>query len=73
MGNRNSNGKFPNVVIDKTNNFAAIKLKDGIESLSYLKDGVLFSEDSSGNIIEIQILDLTSLAPHDESSTSSNA
>ena len=63
MGNRDSDDKFPIIVVDKNNNFASIKLKEGTETVSYLKNGVLFSEDDSGNIIEIQILDLTSFLP----------
>jgi hypothetical protein len=39
--------------------FAAIKLAPGIEAKSYLKDGVLFSEDAKGRIIELQILNLS--------------
>ena len=61
MGNRNGNGKFPHVVIDKENNFASIKLREGIEALSYVRDGIIFSEDSEGNIIEIQILNAGNL------------
>jgi len=61
MVNNNNHDKFPKVLIDKDNDFASIKLKDGIEAKSYLKDGMLFSEDKSGNIIEIQILNLRDL------------
>ncbi len=61
MDHSNSHGKFPHVVIDKENNFTSIKLKEGIETLSYIRDGVLFSEDSDGNIIEIQILSIEGL------------
>ena len=47
---------FPKVVIDLDNNFASIRLNEGIESKSYEKDGFVFSEDSKGKILEIQIL-----------------
>jgi hypothetical protein len=36
---------FPKVFIDSESDFASIKIAPGIEARSYLKDGVLFSED----------------------------
>lgn len=39
--------------------FACIKLAPGIEAKSYLKDGVLFSEDAQGRVIELQILNVS--------------
>lgn len=59
---RKANAKdleFPFVSIDNDADFAAIKLAPGIEAKSYLKDGVLFSEDAKGRIIELQILNLS--------------
>jgi len=34
-------------------------LAPGIEEKSYEKDGILFSEDKSGRIIEIQVLNVS--------------
>ena len=51
--------KFPQVYFDKDSDFAAIKLAPGIEEKSYEKDGILFSEDKSGRIIEIQVLNVS--------------
>ena len=51
--------QFPFVSIDKDSDFAAIKLAAGIEAKSYLKDGVLFSEDAKGRVIELQILNVS--------------
>ena len=50
--------EFPMVSVDSGTGFAAIKLAPGIEAKSYLKDGVLFSEDANGRVIELQILDV---------------
>lgn len=52
----------PKIFIDAKNDFASIKIKDGIESKSYEKDGFIFCEDKDGNVIEIQILNLADLA-----------
>jgi len=51
--------QFPVVSIDKDADFASIKLAPGIEARSYLKDGVLFSEDAKGRVIELQIVNLS--------------
>ena len=51
--------QFPVVLIDKDSDFASIKLAPGIEAKSYLKDGVLFSEDAKGRVIELQILNVS--------------
>lgn len=51
--------QFPIVSIDSDADFASIKLASGIEAKSYLKDGILFSEDAKGRIIELQILNLS--------------
>ncbi len=53
--------ELPDVAIDIENDFASIRIKSGIESKSYEKDGFVFSEDDQGNIIEIQILNLSQL------------
>jgi hypothetical protein len=51
--------EFPVVSIDQDADFASIKLAPGIEAKSYLKDGVLFSEDAKGRVIELQILNVS--------------
>ena len=68
MGRNNSHDKlsnkvttFPQVFIDKENDFAAIKIAKGIEHKSYEQDGFIFCEDKSGRIIEIQVLNLSKL------------
>lgn len=43
-------------MVDKDNNFLSIKLKAGIETKSYSKKGILFSENEEGEIIELQVL-----------------
>ncbi|MBF0360911.1 MAG: hypothetical protein HQK49_07860 [Oligoflexia bacterium] len=53
--------EFPRIHLDKMADFASIKLKNGIEAKSYIKDGFIFCEDKSGKIIEIQILNLSKL------------
>jgi hypothetical protein len=58
--NRGSkSSRFPIVAIDKDSDFASIKLAPGIEAKTYLKDGVLFSEDAEGHVIEVQIINLS--------------
>jgi hypothetical protein len=51
--------EFPIVSIDEDSDFASIKLAPGIEAQSYLKDGILFSENAKGHVIELQILNLS--------------
>ena len=58
MVDNNDHDKFPKVLIDKKNDFASIQLKSGVEKKSYLKNGIIFSEDKNGNFIEVQILNL---------------
>jgi hypothetical protein len=53
--------KTPEIFFDMENDFASIRIAPGIESKSYEKGGFLFSEDSKGRVIEIQILNLSSL------------
>jgi len=53
---------MPKIFFDKDNDFASIRLTDGIEAKSYEKDSFIFLEDSKGKIIEIQILNLSRLA-----------
>ena len=47
---------YPKIVVDKDNNFLSIKLKAGVEVKSYLKKGVLFSENEKGEVIELQVV-----------------
>ncbi len=53
--------KFPQVYIDKDADFASIKIAAGNEAKSYMKDGFIFCENSKGQIIEIQVLNLSLL------------
>lgn len=53
---------LPKVTIDSDADFASIKIADGVEKKSYMKNGMIFCEDEKGRIIEIQILNLSSLA-----------
>ncbi|HXH29439.1 MAG TPA: hypothetical protein VNJ01_01380 [Bacteriovoracaceae bacterium] len=55
------NTKLPQVFVDKDADFASIKIAEGIEAKSYMKDGFVFSEDKKGNIIEVQILNLSEI------------
>ena len=52
---------LPKIHVDKENNFISIKIADGIENKSYEKDGFIFCEDKSGQVIEVQILNLNNL------------
>lgn len=59
--NKKSLNDYPVVYIDKGADFASIKLAPGVESRSYVKDGVVVCEDQKGRIIEIQLLNLKAL------------
>ena len=52
---------YPDVYIDRDADFASIKIAPGVESRSYVKDGIVVCEDQKGRIIEIQLLNLKSL------------
>jgi hypothetical protein len=52
---------YPEVYIDKDADFASIKIAPGVESRSYVKDGIVVCEDLKGHIIEIQLLNLFSV------------
>ena len=47
--------------VDADADFASIKIAPGVEARSYEKAGFVFCEDVSGNVIEIQLLNLSSL------------
>lgn len=53
--------QFPQVYVDKDSEFASIKIAPGIEAKSYQKNGFIFCEDKKGNIIEVQVLNLSAL------------
>ena len=53
--------EFPEVYVDKDADFASIKIAPGVESRSYIKDGIVVCEDQKGRIIEIQLLNLKNL------------
>ena len=52
---------YPLVKLDHENDFASIKLAQGIEAKSFEREGMLFSLDAKGKVIEVQILNLSSL------------
>ncbi len=52
---------FPQVMIDRDSDFASIKIAPGIEAESFVKDGIAFCTNKLGEIIEIQILNLSKL------------
>jgi hypothetical protein len=53
--------KYPEIFIDEENDFASIKIAAGIEAKSFLKDGFVFCENAEGEIIEIQVLNLSQI------------
>ncbi len=55
----NKANDYPKVYLDTESDFAAIKIRPGVEAKSYLKDGALICEDAKGNIIEVQILNVS--------------
>ena len=59
--NKKALSAYPEVHIDKDADFASIKIAPGVESRSYVKDGVVVCEDQKGRIIEIQFLNLKAL------------
>jgi hypothetical protein len=71
MGGRNGRGpvrrktvkasEFPQVFVDAGADFASIKIAPGVEARSYEKKGFVFCEDAGGNVIEVQLLNLSSL------------
>ena len=71
MARRNSHGpvrrkkvkpdQLPQVFVDADADFASIKIAPGVEARSYEKGGFVFCEDASGHVIEIQLLNLSSL------------
>jgi hypothetical protein len=56
---RSKQEKFPAVFVDRDADFESIRLGPGVEANCYLKDGIVFSEDAKGRVIEIQIVNLS--------------
>ena len=52
---------YPEIYVDEENDFASIKLQPGVEAKSYLKDGFVFCENEAGEVIEVQILNLSQI------------
>jgi hypothetical protein len=52
---------YPRVFVDPDADFASIKIAPGVEARSYEKGGFVFCEDKGGAVIEIQLLNLSSL------------
>lgn len=50
---------FPKVMIDRDSDFASIKIASGVEAESFEKDGLVFCTNDKGEVIEIQILNLS--------------
>jgi hypothetical protein len=53
--------EYPSVFFDKEHDFASIKIAPGVENRSYEKDGFIFFENKKGEIIEVQVLNLSEL------------
>lgn len=53
--------EFPQIHVDREADFASIKLAPGVEARSYAKDGFVFCEDKKGQVIEVQVLNLSEL------------
>ena len=64
-----SNSDYPKVFVSHEHDFASVKLSSEIEAKSYLKNGLLVSEDQSGKIIEVQILNLSDHQDKSESAS----
>lgn len=47
--------------VDADADFASIKIAPGVEARSYEKGGIVFCEDRRGRVIEIQLLNVSSL------------
>lgn len=62
--------ELPEIYRDIDSDFASIKISNGVEAKSYIKDGFVFCEDAKGNIIEVQILNLSKLAKSKKSKKS---
>ena len=53
---------LPKIHVDKENDFISIKIAKGTENKSYEKDGFIFCENKLGQVIEVQILNLSKLS-----------
>ena len=61
MKNSEKADLLPKIYIDKENDFISIKIANGVENKSYEKDGFIFCENKLGQVIEVQILNLSKL------------
>ena len=59
LRSRKSKVEFPRVFVDKESDFLAIRVADGIEAHSFVRDGIVFSLDKNNRIIEVQILNFS--------------
>ncbi len=59
LRSRKSQKEFPFVFVDKESDFLSIRVANGIEARTFVRDGIVFSLDKSGKIIEVQILNLS--------------
>ena len=53
--------EYPQVFVDADSDYASVKIAPRVEARSYEKDGFVFCEDGHGNVIEIQLLNLSAL------------
>src|SRR5207253_1107306 len=58
LRNKKAIKNYPEVYIDQDADFDSIKIGPGVESRSYVKDGIVVCEDQKGHVIEIQLLNL---------------
>lgn len=59
LRSRKSQKQLPLVFVDKESDFLSIRIGNGIESRSFVRDGIVFSLDKNGKIIEVQVLNLS--------------
>jgi hypothetical protein len=66
LRNKKTLKQYPELYVDKEADFASLKIAPGVESRSYVKDGIVVCEDGKGKILEIQLLNLKSLLQSDK-------
>jgi hypothetical protein len=59
LRSRKSQKALPLVFVDKESDFLAIRVGEGIEARSFVRDGIVFSLDKNEKVIEVQILNLS--------------
>lgn len=62
LQNKKIKNTYPKITVDKSADFASIKIAKGVEAESFEKDGFVFCTNKDGDIIEVQILNLSNLA-----------